>query len=625
MRRVLLRTGIARHMTAATLSLRARLAKHGGRAAPRPRGSSLDDSTTATPTAPPTAPATANATATTATTPPAITTYNFTRITVDPAVVGSGITPQIRMVLARSLNGTARAKVVGPAGDFYVVNSTYQNYQAYVAQNKSLTFSAAESTDPVGDITKANFTWRFESNVSTTQFLGYGISPTFRYKSMGEFVVNLTVVQGGGNVSYRDIKVWVDGTLPVANFRTNLTGSGSAANTNLSVNQGTTVRFDGSLSTDLAYPGKAGVIPNSGYAWDFDGDRITDATGRVVNWTFNKPGKFIVNLTATDGVGWKGANASMTVTVNDTQAPVPAFTILDPTSEYAPVSALREGRNYTVNASTTTDNYDKVSALNFTWTIPGPIFGEQGNNHTRYGMNITFGWQSWNNSYAVLLSVKDTGFGSHKPNTGNLTRSIRVGIDWSRHPDLYIVVGTPKVDNANPDSGATITITLNVTNKPNRGAASQISVAVSEGTGSQATSLAPTWRMFDKNGNPVSPEVIASGATVTLRISVTVVGQGNKTLNVFVVDQNEPYTVRTSENAAKLNIVVNQPAWVNIAIVGAIVGVFLVVIGAMYYRRKVKAGDWQPVRLRREKGGKDEGGKERPRKEKEAKEEKKRL
>jgi len=560
------------------------------------------------------------------TTPPAITTYNYTRITVDPGLVGAGITPQIRMVIQQSLNGTARAKVLSPTDKFSVVNSTYQNYQAYVAENANLTFTAAESTDPIGDITKANFTWRFESNVSTTQFLGYGIQPTFRYASAGEFVVNLTVVQAGGNVTYRNILLWVDGTPPVADFRTNRTGSGSAAGANLAFDQGATVRFDGSLSSDQAYAGKAGIIPNAGYAWDFNGDRITDATGRIVNWTFNKPGQFTLNLTLTDGVGWKGANASMTVTVNDTQAPVPGFVILDPANGYAPTSTLMEGRNYTFNASTTTDNYDKLSALTFAWTIPGPVIGMQGTNNTLPGMNVTFGWQSWNSSYEIKLSVTDTGFGSGKPNKGYFFENVTVQVDWTRHPDLYIVVGTPKVDNANPDSGASITITLNVTNKPSRGPANQVYVTVNEGTGSQSTALSPTWSMVDRSGNPVAGSVIASGATVTLKITVTVVGQGNKTLTVVVADRNEPSTVVTSENNAQLSIVVNQPAWVNIAIVGAIVGVFLVVIGAMYYRRKVKAGDWQPMRLRRgEKGGKDEGGKEKPRKEKDVKEEKKRL
>ena len=556
------------------------------------------------------------------TTPPAITTTNYTRITVDPGLVGTGITPQIRMVIQQSLNGTARAKVLGPAGKSYVVNSTYQNYRAYVAENTNLTFSAAESTDPVGDITKANFTWRFESNVTTSSFLGYGIEPTFQYTSMGEFVVNLTVLQAGGNVTYRNILLWVDGTTPVADFKTNRTGSGSANGTTTTFDQGTIVKFDGVLSSDQAYPGKAGVIPNSGYAWDFNGDNITDATGQITSWTFNQPGRFNVTLKVTDGVGWKSANATMTVIVNDTQAPVPGFVILDPANEYAPAPSEMEGRNYTFNASRTTDNYDKLANLNFTWTIPGPIYQRTGNNNTFWGENITIGWSLFNNSYMVKLAVRDTGFGSGKPNTGYFFDNVTVQVDWTRHPDLYINPGTAKVDNTQPDSGTPITITLNVTNKPSRGQASQLYVTVSE----SGTPLSPTWSVVDANGNPLTNQAIASGATVRFHITVTVVGQGNKTLTVTVADRAEPYTVITSENTVTLNIVVNQPAWVNYAIVGAIVGVFLVVIFAMYYRRKVKAGDWQPMRLRRgEKGGKDEGGKEKPRKEKEAKEEKKRL
>ena len=558
------------------------------------------------------------------TTPPAITTYNYTRITVDPGLVGTGVMPQLRMVIQQSLNGTARAKVLGPTGKFYVVNATYQNYRAYVAANTNLTFSAAESTDPVGEITKANFTWRFESNVTTTAYLGYGIEPVFEYTNMGEFIVNLTVVQAGGNLTYRNILVWVDGTPPTADFRTNRTGSGSAVGTALQINEGSVVRFDGSMSSDVAYPGKAGVIPNSGYAWDFNGDNITDATGRVVNWTFNKPGRFNVTLKVTDGVGWTSANATLVATVNDTQAPVPGFVILDPSNDYVPISIsnLMEGRNYTFNASTTTDNYDSLSALNFTWTIPGPVYGKTGTSIPFWGENITFAWSTFNSSYMVKLAVRDTGFGSDKPNTGYFFENVTVQVDWTKHPDLYVNTGTATVDNSAPDSGTAITITLNVTNKPNRGPASQVYVTVDE----SGTSLSPTFTMVNATGSPVPNNVIASGVTVTMHITVTVTGQGNKTLKILVADRNEPFTVVTSENYATLSIIVNQPAWVNYAIVGAIVGVFLVVIFAMYYRRKVKAGDWQPMRLRRgEKGGKEEGGKEKSRKEKEGKEEKKRL
>ncbi len=553
-----------------------------------------------------------------------ITTTGYTNITVDPGLLATG-QPQIRMVLQQSLTGTARASIVGPSGKFYVVNSTYQNYQAYVAQNTNLNFSAQQSTDPVGDITAANFTWEFQANVNQA-IKGWGITTTYKYPVTGQFTVNLTVVQAGGNITYRDITLWVDGMPPTADFKTNMTGSGSAKGLTLRINQSTEVRFDASLSTDQAYTNKSGVIPNSGYNWVMDNTSIPDANGRIVNWTFATPGWYVIKLNVTDGVGWKGANATMIVIVNDTQAPTPAFSILDPTNDYAPVTTLIEGHNYTFNASKTTDNYDKLANLTFNWTIPGPVLGQQGTTVPFSGMNITFEWTSWNYSYKVVLTVADRGFGIGKPNVANqvFNESVQIYRPW--HPDLYINVGSMKVSNQAPDSGSQVTITLNVTNKVGWGTASNVEVSVAEVAGTESTSLmnenllGDGWSMTSKSG--AAAATVPAGSTVTLTITVTVVGQGNKTLSVLVKDKNEAYTLVTAENTASQSIVVNQPAWVTYAIVAAIVGVFAVVVGAMYYRRKVKAGDWQP-RFRRSK--KEEGGKEKPRKEKEVKEEKKRL
>jgi hypothetical protein len=67
-----------------------------------------------------------------------------------------------------------------------------------------------------------------------------------------------------------------------------------------------------------------------------------------------------------------------------------------------------------------------------------------------------------------------------------------------------------------------------------------------------------------------------------------------------------------------MTILVRQPGWINIAIIGSVVGVFAVFIGGVYYRRKVKAGEWQSRFRRGEKG-------EKPKREREVKEEKKRL
>ena len=551
-----------------------------------------------------------------------VTTQNFTRFTVDPGVTSGK--PQIRMTVSQSRNGTARAKVIAPAGKFYVQNATFTNYQAYVANNTNLTFSAGDSTDPNDHVTEANFTWRFTANLVDTR---YGISPVYRYRQNGTYNVSLVMRETGGNVSFRNVTLYVDDQLPVAKIRTNRTGSGNANGLTLKVDQGIVVRFDGALSTDFAYPGTPGKILDAGYAWDF-GDGTSVRTGRVQNYTFPKPGLFKVNLTVTDSVGWKGANATLNAQVNDTKAPVPAFDILDPSKDWTVITSPIEQRRIALNASKTTDDHDKVAALNFTWTIPGPVVGLETGvaNHTMWGVNVSFAWQEWNNSYAVLLTVKDMGFRGNdpgKPNTGNLTRKINVQIDPLLHADLRIDAGTLKITPAEPAEGDLVTITVNVTNKLGRKTAEDVTTEVRSITGGVTTVVSSGADWFDKNGPRGPNHAIASGETVKLVFSVRLYGQGNKTVQVYVADKTEPYTWITPENRASQTLNVRQPWWQPYAIVAAVVGVIVLFVFAMYFRRKVKAGEWRPLRGRR--GARAEGEEKKPRREREVKEEKKRL
>ena len=554
-----------------------------------------------------------------------VTFTGFTTVTVDPGVTSG--TPQVRMKMSQSIVGTARAKVVAPVGKFYVQNATFTNYEAFVAGNTSLTLSGEDSTDPNGHIPAANFTWRFTPPGATT----YGIRTNFTYTQAGQSIVNLTVREAGGNVTYRNITLFVDDQLPIANIKTNITGSAIQNGRTLRVNEGTVVRFDGSASTDLAYVGKNGVILDSGYAWDFNGDRKTDATGRIVSWTLQKPGNFTVNLTVTDSVGWKSVNATMTAIVNDTKGPVPAFDILDPEKDWGVITSPFERKTIALNASKTTDDFNNQSALNFTWTIPGPVVGLTGSTHPFWGVNITFAWQEWNTSYNVKLSVRDTGFRGvgipGKPNYGNLSRNITVQIDTSLHADLFIALdptthqSSLKVSPTDPPEGDMVTVSVNVTNKANRLAASLVVTNLSAISGGQTTFVTSSAQWFDKNGNPTSNHTIASGDTVKIVFTAPLYGQGNKTLQVYVYDATEPYTWRTAENRASLPVNVRQPAWQPYAIYGSVIGVIVLFVFGMYARRKIKAGEWRPIRGRRRKEG--EEGEKRPRKE--VKEEKKRL
>src|SRR5438128_549355 len=425
-----------------------------------------------------------------------VTTEGFTTVTIDPGVTSGS--PQARMKISQSVVGTARAKVIAPVGKFHVVNASFTNYQAYVAGNTSLTLSGEDSTDPNGHITAANFTWRFTPPGTTT----WGIRTNFTYTQAGQSIVNLTVKEVSGNLTYRNITLFVDDQLPTANIKTNRTGGNIANGLTLRVDEGAVVRFDGSASTDFAYTGKVGVILDSGYAWDFNGDRLTDATGRIVSWTLQKPGTFTINLTVTDSVGWKSANATMTAIVNDTKGPVTAFDILDPEKDWGVITSPFERKTIALNASRSTDNYNNISALTFTWTIPGPLVGSPGPTHTFSGVNISFAWQDWNLSYNVKLAVHDTGFPNGKWNWGNLSRNITVQIDKSLHADLFIALdptthqSSMKVSPTDPAEGDSVTVSVNVTNKANRLAASLVVTNLSAISGGQTTLLAQQAQWF---------------------------------------------------------------------------------------------------------------------------------
>jgi len=254
-----------------------------------------------------------------------------------------------------------------------------------------------------------------------------------------------------------------------------------------------------------------------------------------------------------------------------------------------------------------------------------------GSTHPFWGVNITFAWQEWNTSYNVKLSVRDTGFRGvgipGKPNYGNLSRNITVQIDTSLHADLFIALdptthqSSLKVSPTDPPEGDMVTVSVNVTNKANRLAASLVVTNLSAISGGQTTFVTSSAQWFDKNGNPTSNHTIASGDTVKIVFTAPLYGQGNKTLQVYVYDATEPYTWRTAENRASLPVNVRQPAWQPYAIYGSVIGVIVLFVFGMYARRKIKAGEWRPIRGRRRKEG--EEGEKRPRKE--VKEEKKRL
>ncbi len=542
-----------------------------------------------------------------------IETTGWTRITVDPGLASGS--SKIDMTIDRSKNGTANARVDGPAGKFYVVNNTKQNYTVVVAADTNITFSAADSIDPVGNIQDANFTWRFKNNTvdrTNPNQIRYGITPVFNYTATDKFQVNLTVTETGGNRSWRDITVYVDNTPPVAVIKHNKTSATNANGTTLRINEDVPLRFDGSGSTDTIFAGadingKDKIPDEGGYAWDFNGDHIVDRTLKTPPYVFDKPGQYNVTLRVTDWVGHSSVNATIVVVANDTTKPTPDFVILDPNNNWAQVSALVEGKPYAFNASSSSDNYDSNENLSYKWHFPGPVqcsVCTDGNftSTGKTGWNVTVTWPQFNLTYNVTLNVTDTGFGSSpaKPNWAERNTQIQVSVDTAKHPDLKYVAQTLKVTPADPEENQAVNISLEVENIANRANATSVSIRLYEkdANGNRILlSSNPEWR--DDKWNSLANHSITSGKRVWFIFTVSWASQGNRSIEVLFNDTAEPYTWVDAQNRVSGSVFVRLAGWVLPAAgVGIVV---LIIAAAVGYRLWSRYKSGELVLRRKEK------------------------
>jgi len=544
-----------------------------------------------------------------------ITTTGWTRVTVDPGL-GTG-TSTIDMTVHQSRNGTARAMVAGPSGKFYVYDDTLKNYTAIVAANTNITFSAEQSTDPVGSIRDANFTWRFTNNTDrlNPRRIGYNITSPFNYSTavLGSvpppghfFVVNLTITEAGGNLTYRDIKVYVDDTPPVALIKTNRTAGRVANNLTLRVNEDIPIKYDGTTSFDIAYVGALAWLNSSknipdlegrrGYRWDFEGKHIVSSNLKAPTHAFDTPGYYNTTLQVMDWVGHNSTiNATLHVIANDTTKPTPNFVILDPSKDWTVTTSLIEGKNYSFNASTSKDNFDSNRNLSYAWHFPGPvtctpacldgnISRRKGYDGVTWGWNVTVLWAVFNVSYNVTLNVTDTGFLGRTPNFGNLTTAVHVSVDTAKHPDLKYVGQSLKIEPNQVEEGQMINVSFMISNEANRANATAVTITLTAKDSSGAVVLVatnPDWRDTNWKSLPISNHTIATGAKVRIIFMISFPAQGNKSLDIRFYDAREPYTW-VGENRVTGTVFVKLAGWV---IPAAIIGFIAVVIGVAYGAR----------------------------------------
>ncbi|MFQ5552794.1 MAG: PKD domain-containing protein, partial [Thermoplasmata archaeon] len=504
----------------------------------------------------------------------------YVRIEIDPLVAPDNF--RVDLEVAKSVAGTARVLVISPPDRFTETNVSVENYTVIIPTNESMTFSAEESTDPNSPGGKinpdSNFTWAFV-NLTAQDEGALGIRPNVTFSFMGNYSGNLTIVEVGKNVTFRNFTLHVDGILPVALLENNVTGFGiDANNTTINVNEGNIVEFFGGNSTDRVHDEMVGAI--RAWRWDFNGDGVVDASGRNVDWTFDEPGEFTVNLTVVDQAGHESLNATMTAMVADTSPPEVEFRILD--EDFQEVTSLVEQVTYFFDGSDTTDNLDPVANMTFAWDF--------GDDNTATGVNVTHMYAD-NGNFDVVLTVTDQA-----GNEGNATRSIVVGVDPETRPDLEIEPNIMLVDPASPEEttifGAVVLfISFNVTNVPGRSPANNVQVTFFAFQFGQSpgppVDITPSLVFKDVNG-VATDNTLAPGEIKVVEFTWTTGPLGNYTLRANVTDPQEPDLFIGPRNTVELQLDVREAAWKQPLLIGSIIAIIVGIPVALFLRRRLR-------------------------------------
>jgi PKD repeat protein/Flp pilus assembly pilin Flp len=244
--------------------------------------------------------------------------------------------------------------------------------------NLSCDFSGASSSDSDGTI--SSYAWNF-GNSSSSSNTATGLTSSHSFTAVGTYTVTLVVTDNGGlsNSISKSITVALN-VAPVARFNV------SCVNKVCSFTS-TSTDSDGTIAS---------------YAWDFDNNGTSDATGSTASYTYsNSVGNTTAKLTVTDNAG-----ASNSVTKN--------FSAND--SNVAPVANYSYTCSYLVCTFTNSSTDSDGSIASSTWSFGDTTSSATTSPSKTYSAGGTF---------TVTLLVTDNG-GSTNSTTKTITVAANV-------------------------------------------------------------------------------------------------------------------------------------------------------------------------------------------------------
>lgn len=305
-----------------------------------------------------------------------------------------------------------------------------------VAQGTLVTLNGSSSydTNPIPEYNYiSEYVWTFM--LSGAPVVLYGQAPTYYFDTIGNYTIILMASDAAGNWGKDSIWIKVsDSSAPIAN-----------AGPDRDVDEDTEIIFDANQTQD----NDPKFNSTGNFTWTFNDYILMNTSfelqevqlnGKVVRYTFDTPGKYLVTLSVTDASGNSDTD-TMWVTVIDKTPPV---------SSPGNDRTVIEGRTVVLDGSWSTDNDpDFNTTSNYEWR-----FTYNNQSIVLYGKIATFRFNiSTSISFDVTLKVEDAA--------GNFDiASIKIYV--LEDPLL------PRVVNVYPLNGAidvpldtTITVTLN--------------------------------------------------------------------------------------------------------------------------------------------------------------------